>query len=73
MIEIGREKQAENEKKNRDRKDRLKKKSELEGTWEMLRWVARFIDKNKDRWEDERKERERERRMTLEMWESMSH
>ena len=66
MIEIGREKQAENEKKNRDRKDRLKKKSELEGTWEMLRWVARFIDKNKDRWEDERKERERERRMTIE-------
>ena len=65
MIEIGREKQADNEKKNRDRKDRLKKKSELEGTWEMLRWVTRFIDKNKDRWEDEKKERERERRMTI--------
>ena len=29
-------------------------------------------DKNKDRWEDEKKERERERRMTLEMWEGLT-
>ena len=41
MIEIGREKQADTEKKNRDRKERLKKKSELDGTWEMLKWVTR--------------------------------
>ena len=48
MIETGKEKQADTEKKNRVRKERLNKKSELEGTWEMLRWVTRFIDKNID-------------------------
>ena len=72
MIEIGKEKQAETEKKNRDRKERLKKKAELEGKWEMLRWVIEFIDDNKDRWERERREREREERETLQMWESKS-
>ena len=35
----------------------------------MLRWVTRFIDKNKDGWEDERKEREKE---TIRIWEKKS-
>ena len=38
----------------------------------MLRWVTRFIDKNKDRWEEEKKGRDRERKMTLEMWEGLT-
>ena len=69
MIEIGKEKQAETEKRNRDRKERLRKKSELESKWEMLRWVINFIDNNKDGWEKERKEREKVEMETIRMWE----
>ena len=69
MIEKGKEKKAETEMRNRDRKGRLKKKSELESKWEMLRWVINFIDNNKDRWEKERKEREKVEMETIRMWE----
>ena len=69
MIKIGKEKQAETDKRNRDGKERLKKKSELESKWEMLRWVIHFIDNNKYRWEKDRKEREKEEIETIRMWE----
>ena len=38
----------------------------------MLGWVTRFIDKTKDRWEEDKKGRDRERKMTLEMWKGLT-
>ena len=58
MLEDGRKKQEETERKNRDRKIRVERKARLEAQWEMLRWIVDFIDENKDRWERDRKERE---------------
>ena len=34
-------------------------KAKLEDKWEMLRWISKFIDEHKDRWEKERIERKK--------------
>ena len=52
MIEDGRENQAMAEKKSRERKERKEKQGELEKKWEMLRWLTKFIDENRDSWDE---------------------
>ena len=52
MIEDGREKQALAERKTRERKERKERQGELEKKWEMLRWLTKFIDENRDSWDD---------------------
>ena len=58
-MEEGRKQQEESERKSRNRKIRMDKKAKMEEKWEMLRWITRFIDENKDRWERERIQREK--------------
>ena len=59
LLEDGRKQQEESERKSRNRKIRIDKKAKMEEKWEMLRWITRFIDENKDRWERERIQREK--------------
>ena len=68
MLEEGREKQAAAEKKAREKKERMEKKAKLENNWEMLRWITMFIEKNKDRWEEEAKERRNDQREKSADW-----
>ena len=58
LIEEGRQKQEESERKNKDRKIRLERKAKLEEQWKSLRWAVAFIDEDKERWERESKEKE---------------
>ena len=60
LLEDGRKAQEEKERKNRNRAIRMEKKSKLEEKWEMLRWIYKFIDEHKARWEKERIGRENE-------------
>ena len=59
LLEDGRKLQEEKERKNRNRTIRLEKKAKLEEKWEMLRWISKFIEEHKDRWEKERIDREK--------------
>ena len=67
MIEEGREQQATAERKSRERKERKEKQGELEKKWEMLRWLVKFIDENKDSWDEENREEKRKHNV-LEDW-----
>ena len=59
LLDEGKLKQEEKERKAREKKVRLQKKASLEEKWELLRWTTEFIDDNKDGWEKVRLDRER--------------
>ena len=51
------QKKQEEEKK---KEDRMTKKRKMEQHWEMLRWLVQFMDENKYKWAEMKKERARE-------------
>ena len=65
------QKKQEEEKK---KEDRMTKKRKMEQHWEMLRWLVQFMDENKYKWAEMKKERAREeeekrKRKKREEWE----
>ena len=48
------------------RKETQKKKEEK---WEMIRWLNKFIEENKDNWKREKQKRDEEKEMTVYKWE----
>ena len=67
--ESKRKRKLEDEKKNEEkllRKSVQKKKGEK---WEMIRWLNKFIEENKDNWKREKQKRDEEKEMTVYKWE----
>ena len=60
--------------KEKQKTEKLKKKKQLEQKWEMVRWLTRFIDENKGKWEElrELKEGIEKERIAKEKWDSMN-
>ena len=61
---------ADKERKNAEasRKERIDKKEKLQEKWAMYRWTIEYITENTDRWEKERKVREKERNDIMQEW-----
>ena len=47
---------AEMKKKQEEKRDRLARKKSKEKRFEMMKWVVKFIEENKPKWEDRRKQ-----------------
>ena len=50
------------------RKERIDKKEKLEEKWAMYRWTVEYLAENTDRWEKERKDREKEKNDIIQEW-----
>ena len=58
------DRRLEEEKKN----ERIRTKKRMEERWEMIRWVSKYIEENQERWENEKRERDQQRKERLEDW-----
>ena len=46
-----------NDTKQKEKEERIKRKKRLEKKWEMLRWLVKYIEKNKEKLRDVLQER----------------
>ena len=53
-----RQRLKEKEMKEQEKKEKLEKEKALSKHWEMMKWVTKFIDENKEKWEEEQIEKE---------------
>ena len=68
LIEENKKKQEDLLRKEHEKKERNKKKRLLEKSWEMTRWLTRYIDENSNRWKKEKEERKETEKERAEAW-----
>jgi hypothetical protein len=51
---------------------RIEKKAKLEESWNMLRWVTRYIEENQESWEKEMEDRQELGKEKMKEWEKLS-
>ena len=68
LIKEKKYKQEELLRQAQEKIQRKKTQQDLQSKWEMMRWVTKYLAENMDRWELERKERDRDMKKKIDDW-----